>query len=487
MTGGEENSEWEEISPLLNEAVAALRGTDRQAVLLRFFQGKNFAQVGEALGVNEEAARKRVTRAVRRLGAFFKRRGIIVPAGMGIMLLMARNASASPPNALARTVAAKALGAPRSGAASRTARSTPTNRAARWIGQSRRRLQAAILACLGLLGVGLATMVSMALFVESRAPEPSNAVGVRLETTATLNDVHRWRAVDKIAQDWPRFPRRAATFEITPAVPAPRNLDEISELALSLGAQSAADANWWKSMWAHAIAGPNFQRVAGQLGGKNAEPSTGSPTTPAEPDPDGVDSFADGAGSGGGGGVLDSDNSADRTMTHRAGTVRRSIVDAALALSNSDSLAADTSAPGFAFTFTHSQPRVYHLTLSPDRPSSLDQVYWAQMTSGGVRRYVSLRRGPTGKLTAYGTDGKPVSLESDGAIALQMLAADTKIDELFLAAASPPGRSIPSVFKSEGVFQLESMTAVAAPEPGTYLVVVGLMAGLSLRSRRAMR
>jgi hypothetical protein len=80
-----------------------------------------------------------------------------------------------------------------------------------------------------------------------------------------------------------------------------------------------------------------------------------------------------------------------------------------------------------------------------------------------------------------------VSLESDVAIAWQPLHHDPAIDELFSTAASPSLQPIASVFKSESVFKLESMTAVAVPEPGTYLALVGVMAALAMRSRRRMR
>jgi len=73
---------WAEMSPYLDEAVASLRESDRQAVLLRFYEGKSFAEVAEALGTSEVAARKRVSRAVERLGAFFKRKGVVVTAAV---------------------------------------------------------------------------------------------------------------------------------------------------------------------------------------------------------------------------------------------------------------------------------------------------------------------------------------------------------------------------------------------------------------------
>ena len=67
---------WQQIAPLLDTAVAALNETDRQAILLRFFQKKSLIEVGAAMGVGEEAAKKRVSRALEKLRGFFAKRGV---------------------------------------------------------------------------------------------------------------------------------------------------------------------------------------------------------------------------------------------------------------------------------------------------------------------------------------------------------------------------------------------------------------------------
>src|SRR5437667_12048236 len=71
---------WAQIAPLLDEAMAGLSETDRNAVLLRFFEQKNLAEVGESLGTNEDAAQKRITRALEKLRSFFARRGKVISA-----------------------------------------------------------------------------------------------------------------------------------------------------------------------------------------------------------------------------------------------------------------------------------------------------------------------------------------------------------------------------------------------------------------------
>ena len=74
------NADWSHIEPLLDEAMHGLEDSDRAAVLLRYFENKSLREVGQALGTTEEAARKRVSRAVERLREFFARRGVTVGA-----------------------------------------------------------------------------------------------------------------------------------------------------------------------------------------------------------------------------------------------------------------------------------------------------------------------------------------------------------------------------------------------------------------------
>jgi RNA polymerase sigma factor (sigma-70 family) len=70
---------WQQIAPLLDEAMECLGDTDRSAIILRFFQKKNLREVGAALGTNESAAQKRVARAIHKLRSFLHQRGVVVP------------------------------------------------------------------------------------------------------------------------------------------------------------------------------------------------------------------------------------------------------------------------------------------------------------------------------------------------------------------------------------------------------------------------
>jgi len=70
------NEDWEKIRPALDAAMHELKAADREAILLRYFENRPFAEVGAKLGLNENAARMRVERALEKLRLVFAKRGI---------------------------------------------------------------------------------------------------------------------------------------------------------------------------------------------------------------------------------------------------------------------------------------------------------------------------------------------------------------------------------------------------------------------------
>ena len=99
---------WEQMSPLLDEALASLGETDRQAVLLRFFENKSLAEVGDKLGTGEDTARKRVARALEKLHRYFNQRGVSSTTAI-IAGAMSANSVQAAPVALAKTITAVAM------------------------------------------------------------------------------------------------------------------------------------------------------------------------------------------------------------------------------------------------------------------------------------------------------------------------------------------------------------------------------------------
>jgi len=102
------DTRWADIEPLLDEAVAALDDTDRAAVLLRYFENKSLREVGQQTGLSDDAAQKRVSRAVERLREFFAKRGVTAGAG-GLAAVLSANAVQAAPAGLAISVAAAVL------------------------------------------------------------------------------------------------------------------------------------------------------------------------------------------------------------------------------------------------------------------------------------------------------------------------------------------------------------------------------------------
>ncbi len=84
------------VAPVLDEAINQLNAEDRTAILLRFFEQQDFQSVGMALGSNEEAARKRVDRALGKLESHLKHRGVALSAVALGSTLAASAVSAAP-------------------------------------------------------------------------------------------------------------------------------------------------------------------------------------------------------------------------------------------------------------------------------------------------------------------------------------------------------------------------------------------------------
>jgi uncharacterized protein (TIGR03435 family) len=101
-------STWNQLSPLLDEAMLRLGQTDRDALVLRFFEGRSLNEVGAALGASEDAAKKRVSRALEKLRAFFARRGVSSTTAIIAGAISANSVQAAPV-ALAKAVTAIAV------------------------------------------------------------------------------------------------------------------------------------------------------------------------------------------------------------------------------------------------------------------------------------------------------------------------------------------------------------------------------------------
>jgi RNA polymerase sigma factor (sigma-70 family) len=107
--------QWESIRPMLDQAVSTLKHQDRDAITLRYFKGQSVGDVAAALGISQDAAQKRVLRAVDRLRDFFARHGVTTSSD-ALATALVGNLLIQAPAQLSAHIAAAALAAGNSGA-----------------------------------------------------------------------------------------------------------------------------------------------------------------------------------------------------------------------------------------------------------------------------------------------------------------------------------------------------------------------------------
>jgi RNA polymerase sigma factor (sigma-70 family) len=99
---------WNQLAPLLDEAMSHLGRKDRDAVILRFFKEKSVRDVAATLQVNEAAAQRRILRALEKLRKFFTKRGVSSTTAIIAGVISANSIQAAPVT-LAKSVTAVAV------------------------------------------------------------------------------------------------------------------------------------------------------------------------------------------------------------------------------------------------------------------------------------------------------------------------------------------------------------------------------------------
>jgi RNA polymerase sigma factor (sigma-70 family) len=105
----EPNAAWEQILPLLDDAMGRLRNADRDAIVLRFFENKTAAQAAAVLQTTEAAAHKRVNRALQKLRSIFRKRGAVLSVSLIAVAITANSVQAAPAP-LTATITGAAVG-----------------------------------------------------------------------------------------------------------------------------------------------------------------------------------------------------------------------------------------------------------------------------------------------------------------------------------------------------------------------------------------
>jgi RNA polymerase sigma factor (sigma-70 family) len=99
---------WEELRPVIDEAMHELNQGERDAVLLRYFEKRQLGEIGTKLGVSEDAARKRVDRALEKLRGLLARRGV-TSTSAALVLVLGANTVAAAPAGMAASITGAAI------------------------------------------------------------------------------------------------------------------------------------------------------------------------------------------------------------------------------------------------------------------------------------------------------------------------------------------------------------------------------------------
>jgi RNA polymerase sigma factor (sigma-70 family) len=102
-----DDAHWQRLAPVLDDALNHLETLDRNAIVLRYLQGRDLRSVGRAIGLSDDAAQKRVGRALEKLRGFLAHRGVTLSAAMLATSLDA-GAKTAVPHGLAAAVSAQA-------------------------------------------------------------------------------------------------------------------------------------------------------------------------------------------------------------------------------------------------------------------------------------------------------------------------------------------------------------------------------------------
>jgi RNA polymerase sigma factor (sigma-70 family) len=99
---------WNQIAPMLDEALNGLGEKEHDAVVLRFFDGEELREVGAAMRTTEDAARMRVNRGLENLRRFFTKKDVTLST-TAIAGAVAANSVQAAPTGLAASITVAAL------------------------------------------------------------------------------------------------------------------------------------------------------------------------------------------------------------------------------------------------------------------------------------------------------------------------------------------------------------------------------------------
>ena len=240
MLSDQPEAVWAQVAPLLDAALDGLSEPDRDAVLLRYFERKSASEMAQTLGISEEAAQKRVGRAVERLREFFAKNGVTVGAS-GLVVSISANAVQAAPAGLAASISTAAL-------AGATLVSTTTATVATTIAITMTTMQKLIVA------TAITAVAGVAIY------EARQASNLREQNQALLR---QQAASPNQAQQPPRTsttePKRTAAQATTPAKKSPSEVSKLRAQVEALRDENATIKN--KSALSKVTADPETRKL----------------------------------------------------------------------------------------------------------------------------------------------------------------------------------------------------------------------------------
>jgi RNA polymerase sigma factor (sigma-70 family) len=166
-----------ELLSMLDEAMERLRGIERDALVLRYLQNKSLREVGAVLGLNEDAARKRVARGLEKLRVLFAKRGTMVSVAAIAGAMTATSAGATPMG-LTISVTAAAM----KGAAVSASTLTLIDGALKFMAWTKTKIAIGVAAAMALVGIVTISSFTFARPEPARIGAPNDAAGQPAES-----------------------------------------------------------------------------------------------------------------------------------------------------------------------------------------------------------------------------------------------------------------------------------------------------------------
>lgn len=107
----ETDAAWHALLPLLDDALVTLNESNRNAISLRFFEGRSFKEIAGIMGLSEDAAQKRVSRALDLLRANLAKRGLALSSSLLVGAIGTHAIRAAPAQVVSAVTSAVAPGA----------------------------------------------------------------------------------------------------------------------------------------------------------------------------------------------------------------------------------------------------------------------------------------------------------------------------------------------------------------------------------------